>query len=122
MARSRMESEYRPLAHVVAEISRVQSLLSKLNIPCLAAPVVWCDNISAKALAHNPVYHVRKKHIELDIHYVRDKVLAGQIFIQHVPSNDQIADCFTMVFAASRFSFLRSKLGVVSLPLRLRGM
>ncbi|KAK9116560.1 hypothetical protein Sjap_015507 [Stephania japonica] len=121
VARSSTESEYRALAQISAEITRIQSLLSELQFSLPTAPVVWCDNISAQALAHNPVYHARTKHIELDIHYVRDKVLAGQLSIRHVPSSDQIADGFTKALAASRFSFLRSKFGVVALPLRLRG-
>ncbi|KAK9107321.1 hypothetical protein Syun_023332 [Stephania yunnanensis] len=83
--RSTTESEYRALAQVTVEISWVKSLLSELQLSIPTAPVVWCDNINAQALAHNPVYHAMTKHIKLDIHYVRDEVLAGQFLVQHVP-------------------------------------
>ncbi|KAK9083628.1 hypothetical protein Scep_030099 [Stephania cephalantha] len=69
----------------------------------MASPTIWCDNMSAAALAKNPIYHARIKHVELDILYVRDKVLSGQLQVHHVPTRDQIADVFTKSFIASRF-------------------
>jgi len=56
---------------------------------------VHCDNISAIYLSDNPVQHQRTKHIEMDIHFVREKVARGQIRVLHVPSRYQIADIFT---------------------------
>ncbi|KAH9751513.1 putative S-adenosylmethionine-dependent methyltransferase [Citrus sinensis] len=67
------ESEYRALASASAEIAWIQSLLSELNIKCTSIPTIWCDNMSATKLAKNPVYQSRTKHIELDMHFVKDK-------------------------------------------------
>ncbi|KAK9122624.1 hypothetical protein Sjap_012226 [Stephania japonica] len=123
VSRSSTESEYRAMAQVTAEISWLMSLLTEIHISISAPPTIWCDNMSAAALARNPVYHVRTKHIELDIHYVRDKVRRqfGRLGIHHVPTRDQLADIFTKgFFLASRFQYLRDKLGVRS-ALRLRG-
>ena len=58
-------------------------------------PAVWVDNLSTIALASNLVLHARAKHIELDIHFVRDKVAAKEIDLRHVPSSDQVADILT---------------------------
>ena len=74
VARSSTESEYRSLAHGAAEISWLQALLKELHCPQLSVPILWCDNISAGHLAANPVFHARTKHIEIDVHFVRDKV------------------------------------------------
>ena len=57
--------------------------------------VGFCDNVSAVYLAHNPVQHRRTKHIELDIHFVREKVALGAVRVLHVPSSSQYADIFT---------------------------
>ncbi|MCH80541.1 retrovirus-related Pol polyprotein from transposon TNT 1-94, partial [Trifolium medium] len=74
VARSSAEAEYRSLAQVSAEILWMQSLLKELKIP-IKVPQIFCDNPSAVSLAHNPVLHSRTKHMELDIFFVREKVM-----------------------------------------------
>lgn len=51
----------------------IQTLLSELHLKVLTAPVKWCDNQGATALANNPVYHAKTKHVELGIHFVSEK-------------------------------------------------
>ena len=67
----------------------------ELHCPIRKATLVHCDNISAIYLSDNPVQHQRTKHIEMDIHFVREKVARGQIRVLHVPSRYQIADIVT---------------------------
>lgn len=54
-------------------------LLKKLKIAFPFAPVLWCDNLSALALASKPIFHARTKHIEAEYHFVRNKVVHGDI-------------------------------------------
>ena len=63
------------------------------------------------------------KHIEIDCHLVRDKVLEGFIKMLHVKTNSQIADLLTKALNAHQFSFLVSKLNMVNIyaPLPLEG-
>ncbi|KAL2532943.1 cysteine-rich RLK (RECEPTOR-like protein kinase) 8 [Abeliophyllum distichum] len=121
VARSSTEAEYRALAHTTAEITWIQSLLDELRITQTEIPRIWCDNLGASALASNPVYHARTKHIELDIHFVRDKVLAKQLVINYVPTADQTADILTKPLMNSRHQYLRSKLGVIEVNSSLKG-
>ena len=74
-------------------------------------------------LAGNPVLHARTKHIELDLYFVREKVLQKKMEIKHVPSQDQTADVFTKAISSSRFAQMRFKLRVEQIStLSLRGV
>ena len=75
-------SEYGALAHVFWEIVWLESLLGELAFPLTQTPVTWCDNLSASVLAATPVYHSRTKHVEIDIHFVRDKVLEKSLDVR----------------------------------------
>ena len=111
VARSSAEAEYRSMAHLAAELLWVQSLLRELHCPFLT-PKVLCDNLSTVTLAHNPVLHNRTKHMELDIFFVREKVLNKSLVVAHVSAQDQWADALTKPLSANKFLPLRSKLRV----------
>ena len=121
VSRSSAESEYQALVSITAEITWVQALLKELCISQTTVPLLWCDNQSVAALAANPVSHARSKHVELDLHFIRDKVLRQEIQIQYIPSTDQVADIFTKHLPSSQFITLRTKLFVVPRPVSLRG-
>jgi hypothetical protein len=53
-----------------------------------APVVIYCDNISSILLVNNPVYHARTKHIEVHYHFIREKVLAKEIDLIHVSTED----------------------------------
>jgi hypothetical protein len=112
VSRSSSEAEYRSLANVTAEVLWLQSLLSELHYSSNSSPLLYCDNISTILMAENPVFHARTKHIEIDLHFVREKVQSQEIRIQHVNSAAQIADIFTKALPSSQFLNLREKLRV----------
>jgi hypothetical protein len=60
--------------------------------------------------------HARSKHIEIDVHYIRDQVLQNEITVAYVPTADQIADCLTKALTHTRFNIMRDKLGVTMSP------
>jgi hypothetical protein len=66
----------------------VQILLHELKIPCPPATKIWCDNIGAKYLSANPVFHAQTKHIEVDYHFVRERVSRRLLEIEFIPSRD----------------------------------
>ena len=104
VACSSTKSEYRSMALIAAEVTWIQSLLSELQVPH-TTPVILCDNTSTVSLAHNPVLHSRTKHMELDLFFVREKVLTKQINVVCVPALDQLADILTKAFVSCYFSF-----------------
>ncbi|XP_021760552.1 uncharacterized protein LOC110725373 [Chenopodium quinoa] len=116
ISKSSAEAEYRGVANVVAESCWLRNLLLELHCPINKATVVYCDNVSAVYLSGNPVQHQRTKHIEMDIHFVREKVALGQVRVLHVPSRYQIADIFTKGLPQLLFDDFRNNLGVHKPP------
>jgi hypothetical protein len=112
VSRSSAEAEYRAVANAVAEISWLRQLLQELHFCPRRSSVVFCDNVSAVYLSTNPVQHQRTKHVEIDLHFVRDKVATGDIRVLHVPSTSQYADVFTKGLPTSIFTEFRSSLNV----------
>ncbi|KAJ9548922.1 hypothetical protein OSB04_021465 [Centaurea solstitialis] len=88
------------------------SFANSTDRPPTKATIVYCDNMSAVYMSSNPVQHQRTKHIEMDIHFVRDKVAIGHVRVLHVPSSSQYADIFTKGLSASLFLDFRSSLNV----------
>ncbi|CAN6676712.1 unnamed protein product [Malus baccata var. baccata] len=103
VSRSSTEAEYRALAIAAAELAWVRQVLCDLCVPLFTAPVLYCDNISAIALSSNPVFHSRVKHIEIDYHFVRERVIRGDLHVLHVSSKEQFADILTKGLSAPLF-------------------
>ena len=89
---------------------------------CISGPVViHCDNMSSIHLANNPVYHARTKHIEVHYHFVREKILAREVDLVYVSTEEQVADYFTKALGIEKLHRFRSLLGVLEMDLSLRG-
>ncbi|GJR62310.1 ribonuclease H-like domain-containing protein, partial [Tanacetum coccineum] len=86
LSRSSAKAEHRGVANVVAETAWILNFLCELHIPLFTATLVYCDNVSAVYMPANPVQCQLTKHIEIDIHFVRDFVASGQVRVLHVPS------------------------------------
>ena len=95
VSRSSTEAEYKAMGNATAEVMWIQTLLDELNIACPRTARLWCDNMGAKYLSSNPVFHARTKHIEVDYHFIRDRVLQKRLDVQFISTNDQVADGFT---------------------------
>jgi hypothetical protein len=111
MSRSRTESEYKTLANTTAELIWVQALLGELGVIQKNPHVLWCDNIGATYLSANLVFHAQTKHIEIDFHFVRERVAQKLLEIRFI-SKDQLADIFTKPLPLSLFPSCRRNLNL----------
>jgi histone deacetylase 1/2 len=114
VSRSSTEAEYKAVADATAELIWVQALLRELKISHRQPPVLWCDNIGATYLSSNPVFHARTKHIEVDYHFVRERVAKRFLQIKFISSKDQLADIFTKPLSLPLFIGCRRNLNLLS--------
>jgi hypothetical protein len=122
VARSSAEAEYRAMASTASELTWIKQLLLDMGFRTQAPMKMYCDNNSARHIASNPVFHERTKHIEVDCHFVREKVQAKEIETPYVKSEDQLADVFTKGLDPGPFEKITSKLGLYDIYIpSLRG-
>ena len=121
VARSSTEAEYRSLANIAADISWICKLLVDVGLQLPCPPKIWCDNISAISLAKNPIFHARTKHVEIDYHYIREKVLSKAVSVHFISTQAQIANICTKSLSKTRFHLLRDKLSLHTPQFSLRG-
>ncbi|XP_039131879.1 uncharacterized mitochondrial protein AtMg00810-like [Dioscorea cayenensis subsp. rotundata] len=110
ISRSSTEAEYRAMANTVEELTWLTFFLRDLRVPQSCPPILFCDNLSALHMTINPVFHARSKHIELDYHFVCERVLMGLLITRHVSSISQFADIFTKPLCKAALCYFRSKL------------
>ena len=103
------------MANATAEIIWIQSIMKELGVKSKQAPCLWYDNLGATYLSANLVFHDRTKHIEIDFHFVRERVAQKKLDIRFVHSKDQIADGFTKPFPARSFEDFKHNLNLMKL-------
>jgi hypothetical protein len=113
VSRSSTEVEYKALANAAAEVMWVQKLLSELKIPHPKVARLWCDNLGAKYLTKNPVFHARTKHVEIDFHFVCEQVTKKLLEVRFISTSDQLADSFTKPVSADRLRAFKYNLNIV---------
>ena len=119
VARSSAEAEYRAMALTTCEVVWLSQLLKELGIKSTAPVTLKCDNQAALAIAVNPVHHERTKHVEVDCHFIRDKVNQNVIKPEYVPTTLQVADILTKSLPVAQHQQLLVKMGAhtsASLP------
>ncbi|KAJ0389139.1 hypothetical protein ATCC90586_010323 [Pythium insidiosum] len=111
---SSTEAEYVALSFATQEAIWLKAFMCELGEHSEKdAVVVLEDNQGAIALAKNPEFHKRTKHIDIRYHFVRENVETGNIELQYCPTQDMLADLLTKPIAAGQFQLLRAKLGIM---------
>jgi transposase InsO family protein len=113
VALSSTEAEYMALSEATQEAVWLKAFMRELGEDVGdGALTVYEDNQGAIALAKNPEFHKRTKHIDIRYHFVREKVEDGQVMLEYCPTQEMLADLMTKPIAAAQFDALRTKLGI----------
>ncbi|GJV05578.1 ribonuclease H-like domain-containing protein [Tanacetum coccineum] len=115
ICKSSTEAKYRALAYVTSEVIWVLKILKDLDCSNLLPVKVFCDNNSAIKIVANPVFHERTKHLEIDLHFVREKILARVIKTEKIDTANQITDILTKGLDIKQHNLLCSKLNLVDM-------
>lgn len=112
IAQSSLKAEYRAMTSTIAELTWIIYILRDISIPLLNTPQLYYDNMSAFYIPVNHVFHARTKHIELDYHFVGEKVVLGLLITKYVTSKQQLADILTKPLTKAVFNhYLKSEKG-----------
>jgi hypothetical protein len=109
------------MADATAEVMWVQTVLNELHVSCPRSARLWCDNMGAKYLASNPIFHGRMKHVEVDYHFVRDRVSKRLLDIRFISTEDQVANGFTKALSQGWLLEFQRNLNFIKNPVVIEG-
>jgi hypothetical protein len=112
VTQSSVEEKYKAMAHSTSELAWLQHFLQNIRFSAPTPIPLFCDSQVSLHIASNSVFHDRIKHIEVDCHFILDKILNGDISTPFLKSRDQLTDMFTKSLCLKRLEFIYSKLGL----------
>ncbi|XP_048232350.1 uncharacterized mitochondrial protein AtMg00810-like [Ricinus communis] len=115
VTRSSAEAEYHMMTSTASELIWVKQVLKDMKVETMEPMKMFCDNQAARHIASNPVFHEKTKHIEVDCHFIREKVQKREIETPYIKSQDQLADIFTKGLDKQNHQSILSKMGSINL-------
>ena len=115
VVRSSVEAEFRVVAQGMCEGLWLQKLLEELHITIEFSIKLYCDNKAVISISHNPIQHDKTKHIEVDRHFIKEKIEKGIICMTYIPIREQLADIFTKGLQKSSFQDFICKLDMINI-------
>ena len=116
MALSTAEAECIAACMACCEATWLRNFFSELFGHVLDTTIILCDNQRGIRLSKNPMFHNRSKHVDGWYHYIRDMVQRGTVRLDHIGTDEQVADILTMPLGKVMFLTFRENLGIVERP------
>ena len=121
VALSSAEAEFRGIARGLAEVLWLRKLLKEMGFRPTGTCELMCDNKEAISISENPVQHDRTKYVEIDRHFIKEKLEKGVLNIPFVRSDEQLADILTKAVPAKEFKTILGKLSFGDPTTQLEG-
>lgn len=112
VARSSTEAKFRAIAHEICKLLWLKLLLEELQATAKLPLKIYSDNKTAINISHNPVHHDRTNHVEVDRHFIKEKIEEGVICMSYAPTTEQVVDILTKGLLIPLFEKLIDKLGM----------
>lgn len=109
---SSAEAEFRGISKGIMEVLWIDKLLKEIGFPLKCPAKLKCDNQAAIRISENPVQHDRTKHVEVDRHFIKEKLEARIVEVPFVRSEDQLADILTKAVSRQVFEATLHKLSI----------
>lgn len=107
-----MEVEFRSIANGICELLWIRGILLDLRLDIQAPMRLYCNSNATINIAHDPVQHNRTKHVEVNSHFIKEKIQFRLIYTPYVRTGDQLANVFTQGLSSPQFCSIVSKLGM----------
>ena len=108
-------SEYRAMAQSTCELICIQQLLNEIGLGSSLPMKLCCDNQAALHIVSNLVFHEGIKYIEIDYHFIREKIQQNLISTNHVKTTEQLGDIFTKALSGPKIEYICNKLGMINI-------
>ncbi|PON63976.1 hypothetical protein PanWU01x14_127430 [Parasponia andersonii] len=115
VARNSAEAEFRAIAQDVCELLWLKMPLKELGVEIVQPMKLYCNNKAVVSISYNPVFHDRIKHVEVDKHFIKEKIEAGEICMVYLFTSEQVANILTKSLPRSTFEKLEDKLGLFNI-------
>ena len=112
VSRSSAEVEFRALELGICDGMWLQRLLNELGVTTGKPAKMLCDNQATIRIAKNPLHHDRTKHIEIDRHFIFEKIEKQIVQLAYIPLRQQVANILTKALLRTNFEELSHKLGL----------
>jgi hypothetical protein len=112
IALSTTKAEYMATSQCTKEAIWLRKLMADVGLVQVGATTIRCDNQGCIALAKNPTHHSRTKHIDIQHHFIREKLESGEIGLKYCPTQDMVADVLTKALAKERHENLTRSMGL----------
>ena len=112
MVRSSKEAEFRAITRGICELLWLKTILDDLKIKWEGTMKLYCDNKMVTNIANNVIQQDQTKHVEIDRHFIKEKLDNGLICTSYISIERQLVDIFTKELSSQIFQMITSKLGI----------